>query len=223
MGITGLIAISIVEAFLLIGAIFFVAQKHGKKSVSADLGDLEKELERRTQLLAELEELSKALISSDELKAKARELIGVSEGLKAEKGRNTITQAELETVDSRLRELEEIERELEASGLEAKEELKILKKKEKDLLNRNEALKTQIQLSLDQMEQIFMEIELSSQAQEQVTAMKTELVTTQSKIDLLLLQIEQSNEQYFTYKQRYDALDIEYAQLYEKFSMSEAG
>jgi hypothetical protein len=32
------------------------------------------------------------------------------------------------------------------------------------------------------------------------------------------MQIEAGNEQYFILKQVYDALDIEYAQLYEKFA-----
>jgi len=40
-------------------------------------------------------------------------------------------------------------------------------------------------------------------------------------LSALLLQVEQGNEQYFQMKKRYDALDIEYAQLYEKFSESD--
>ncbi len=52
--------------------------------------------------------------------------------------------------------------------------------------------------------------------------MKAELLQTLERIDMLLVQIEQGNEQYFIMKRRYDALDIEYAQLFEKFSEAES-
>jgi chromosome segregation ATPase len=149
------------------------------------------------------------------------ELGGLEESLKAERGRITITQAELETVETRLRELEEIERELEASAIETKEELNILKKKEKELRSKNDELKQRIAEATGGLEKLLSEVELSSQAQEQMTAMQTELLATQEKIDVLILQIEQGNEQYFILKKRYDALDIEYAQLYEKFSLTQ--
>lgn len=218
-----LIVVALVEVAMLLGGIYAYMSKVAKSSAGSELSGLQNELEARVALVAELEEIAPSLVDIEAIKKKALSFVNASESLKADKGRNTITAAELETVENRLRELEEIERELEASGLEAKEELKILKKKERDLLNRNDSLKQQIQVSLDQMAQIFKEIQMSAEMQEQVVNMKTELVTTQSKIDLLLLQIESANEQYFVYKQRYDALDIEYAQLYEKFSMSEGG
>ena len=65
------------------------------------------------------------------------------------------------------------------------------------------------------------EIELSTVAQEQMAAMQTELLQTERKVDVLIVQIEEGNEQYFILKKRYDALDIEYAQLYEKFAAVE--
>jgi hypothetical protein len=52
----------------------------------------------------------------------------------------------------------------------------------------------------------------------QLEAIKTDLLRTEQKTDELLMQIEAGNEQYFILKQVYDALDIEYAQLYEKFA-----
>jgi chromosome segregation ATPase len=215
-----LIIIAIVEAAACLGVIYFFLSKN-TAGIKQELAKVEQEVTHRESLHTQLKDLMAQMIDVGLLREQGKELISAKEALKAERGRNTITQAELETVESRLRELEEIERELEASGIETKEELKILKKKEKELSSKNEQLKQQIETSLKQMEELFAEIELTAQVQEQITAMKTELVTTQSKIDLLLLQIEQSNEQYFLNKQRYDALDIEYAQLYEKFSASE--
>jgi chromosome segregation ATPase len=72
------------------------------------------------------------------------------------------------------------------------------------------------------MDMIISEIQLSAAQQEALNQIKTELVMTQQRIDILMLQIEQGNEQYFILKHRFDALDIEYAQLYEKFSDAEA-
>ena len=64
--------------------------------------------------------------------------------------------------------------------------------------------------------------EMNAKAKEQVDNMKRELVETQEKVDIVLMKIEQGNDQYYILKKRYDALDIEYAQLYEKFSETEA-
>jgi hypothetical protein len=48
--------------------------------------------------------------------------------------------------------------------------------------------------------------------------MKAEIEKAEEQIETLLTQITAGNEQYFILKKRYDALDIEYAQLYEKFA-----
>ena len=153
----------------------------------------------------------------------AAEIKTVREALKAERGRIMITQAELETVESRLRELEEIERELEASGIETQQELNILKKKHDELNEKNNHLKEQLNFSLQQLNQLLGEVEMTSQMAEEIDKMRIGVVNTQEKISLLLMQIENGNDQYFILKKRYDALDIEYAQLYEKFSEGESG
>lgn len=183
---------------------------------------IEEVLTEKRGLTARAKEILSAMVRVDALVEKVQELLKIADSLKAERGRITITQAELETVETRLRELEEIERELEASAIESKEELKILQKKEKDLTNKNETLKAQLSASMEQLDSVLSQIQMSAEMQAQIDSMKSEMVQTQERIDILLLQIEQGNEQYFTLKQRYDALDIEYAQLYEKYAESEA-
>lgn len=145
-----------------------------------------------------------------------------TDSLKADRGRVTITQAELETVETRLRELEEIERELEASNIETEEEVKILSKKEGDLTAKNAALKEQIRASSERIHALLDELKDNAVLQEQVQNMKTNLILCEQKAEEMVMQIELGNEQYFELKRRYDALDIEYAQLYEKFSEAEA-
>jgi chromosome segregation ATPase len=202
-------------------ALAYMRLNKGNAERSKTINELNKALTERQALLADFDFIFQNMVEMGEYLEREKELGQAREQLKAERGRNTITQAELETVESRLRELEEIERELEASGVETKEELKILKKKEKDLGKKNDDLKAQIQASSEQLQQIFKELELSAQMQEHIMAMQSELISTQTQVDTLMFQIEACNEQYFIFKQRYDALDIEYAQLYEKFSASQ--
>ena len=68
------------------------------------------------------------------------------------------------------------------------------------------------------MEALIAEIEMTAQMQEQVAVMKSEMLRAEEKIQTTLNQIQQSNEQYFNLKRRYDALDVEYAQLYQQFT-----
>ncbi|MCB0354691.1 MAG: hypothetical protein KDD64_14240 [Bdellovibrionales bacterium] len=195
----------------------------GKSGAQDVLKVLKKKQKEKSEVQERVQGFLDHMVDAGSVKKVIDDIRALEEALKAERGRITITQAELETVETRLRELEEIERELEASGIETKEELNILKKKEAELASQNSLLKEKIQKSLQELESVLQEIEMSAQAQEQVMAMKQELILTEQKIDLLMLQIEEGNEQYFILKKRYDALDIEYAQLYEKFAEADSG
>jgi chromosome segregation ATPase len=219
MSIVILLVIALVEAGLFVGLVYFLISKR-KGALVGVVDEAREHVQEREALLQRVEGFCAEMVESSELKAKVQALRLAKEALKTERGRITITQAERETVEGRLRELEEIERELEASGIETKEELNILQKKEKELKSKNDALKTQISSSVAKIDEILAKVELSAVMQEQVQAMKSQMVQTEQKIDILLLQIEQGNEQYFILKRRYDALDIEYAQLFEKFSES---
>lgn len=215
------IFIAIVQALIALGVIYFLINKQTASARGA-IKSISKEAADKSALLAKMLGLFSQMIDIKTIRERAAELVSLQDSMKAERGRITITQAELETVEGRLRELEEIERELEASGLETKEELNILQKKAKEMQAKNAALKQQIADAYGQMDQALTDIKLSAELQTQVDQAKLELVQTQEKIDLLLIQVEGSNEQYTVLKRRYDALDIEYAQLFEKFSEAEA-
>jgi chromosome segregation ATPase len=68
------------------------------------------------------------------------------------------------------------------------------------------------------MDALMAEIEMTAQMQEQVAVMKSELLRAEEQIETLLNEIQISNEQYFNLKRRYDALDVEYAQLYQQLT-----
>jgi chromosome segregation ATPase len=213
--------IAVVEAALLIGGVYFYLSRM-KGGAGHLIVTLTAESTRRKALVEELRDCVGKMVELDDVKKIVGEIFVIQEALRAERGRTTISNAELETVEGRLRELEEIERELEASGIETQEELKILQKKEKELRTKNENLAKQIEDSLQKLEALMGEVEMSAQAQEQIANMKSELLRTEEKIETLIVQMEQGNEQYFIMKKRYDALDIEYAQLYERFTETEA-
>ncbi|WKZ57922.1 MAG: hypothetical protein QY326_04445 [Bdellovibrionota bacterium] len=210
MGLAVLIILGIIEGAALAAGLFVLLKKQGSAAASALPGLLKVQTERK-DLAAKFDTLFGGMVDVGSLRIRMKELRGFQESLKAERGRITITQAELETVENRLRELEEIERELEASGLETKEELTILRRKAQELVQQNEQLKSQIASSSEQMEKVLKDLELSSEMQGQIDAMKAELLECEQKTTELMTLIEQGNEQYLIMKRRYDALDIEYA------------
>lgn len=208
----------------LLGAIILAGLRYRTMAkASANLVAFDEEVVKRNKLFQDIKEIYKKLIGWSALRDLALQIHEQKELMKLERGRITITQAELETVENRLRELEEVEREIAASGIEAKEELRILGKKEKDLKSKNDLLKTQIADSLSKFDEVMSQIESNSQLVAQIENVKAELIRTETKTNELMFQIEQGNEQYFTLKQVYDALDIEYAQLYEKFADQNPG
>lgn len=221
MAIVVLIIVGLIEGALCAGALFLVLKKEGGSS-SGGLPILQAAISERQQLVEKFNALYSSMVDLASLRVRMKDLRGFQESLKAERGRITITQAELETVENRLRELEEIERELEASGLETKEEINILHRKAQELSHQNDQLKQQIASSVSQIDQMLKDMQLSAELQAHVDNMKSELLQSEQQITELMTLIEQGNEQYVIIKRRYDALDIEYAQLYEKFSEAEA-
>ena len=79
-----------------------------------------------------------------------------------------------------------------------------------------ERLRQRVNNSVEMLEQLLVELSSSQSAVEKLTNAKTELLNTESKIDYYAEGISQLNSQYIELKKGYDALDIEYAQLYER-------
>jgi chromosome segregation ATPase len=179
---------------------------------------LQDEVQQKRDLWSRVASFKEGLADQQDFAKAAQKFLQARDSLKAEQGRATISYAELEALEVRLRELEEIGRELEASSTETKEELKILQRKESELRSKNDALRGQIADSLSKMEALIAEIEMTAQMQEQVAVMRSELLRSEEKIQTMLNEIQTSNEQYFNLKRRYDALDVEYAQLYQQLT-----
>lgn len=217
---TLVLILGLIQALLVGGFVFLRARaaSAGRERIYLTMLD---EVEQKRGLWAEVRELSHRLADPKELAVIAKDFTVARESLKAERGRVTIAEAELDMIEVRLRELEEIQRELEASRTETKEELRILERKEGELRLRNDQLRTQISEANGKIEMIMREIELSAQMQEEVVKLQAELLRSEEQVENLLNEIQRGNEQYFIFKRRYDALDVEYAQLYQQFNESQ--
>ena len=208
-------------ASLQLAVIFFVVLTKARRMNDANREiseHLEDEIRQKRELVAAIDEAREELVSEDEFHLLARKYQVALDILKEEQGKYVIAQAELESLDKRLRELDEVSRELEASSTESKEELKILEKKQGELKHKNDELKVQIQDSVKKIEELVAEIELTVQMKEQVARMKSDLVSTGERIDSTMVEIDGINEQYFRMKRKYDALDVEFAQLFQQLS-----
>lgn len=207
--------IFLLAAGAIAGTLFY--QISARKGVlEQNINVLRSECTSKEAVLKELAEIALGLALPGEAESLKGKLVELEERLRAEQGRLTITQAEVEAVDSRLRELEEVERELEASSIEAAKEVEMLRSQSRDIENRNEALKQQLKLSFDQIDILLGQLGSSQAAKDQLNEMKTAMVDTQERIEYYTEQIQDINERYGKLKSAYDALDIEYAQLYEK-------
>lgn len=207
--------VAVVEALAVGAFLFRRAMRLGREANAANLS-IKEELEIKKELWSRIEAVCSEMADPVEFEGINADVLKAREALKAERGRVIITQAELESVEVRLRELDEVTRELEASALETKEELKIFQKRETELRSKNDELRIQIADSTTKMEALMSEIEMSVQMQEQVKVMKADLLKSEEQVETLMNEIQKGNEQYFVFKRRYDALDVEYAQLYQQ-------
>lgn len=214
------ILFALIATAQLVGVVFFILLRARRINDSNKeiYDNLEDEIRQKKELLQAVEQARSELAPEEEFLLAVRKYQVAQELLREEQGRYIIAQADLDALENRLRELDEAARELEASSTETKEELKIIEKKHSDLKNKNEDLRIQINDSTKKIEKLVVEIELSTQMRERVLRMKSELLKAEERIDSTMLEIDKINDQYFTMKKKYDALDVEFAQLFQQFS-----
>lgn len=215
-----LIVIALIELVVIISGLWFIFNKK-VSAASESLDVIKDEIAERRRLKSEIEERAQKMVGLEVLAFAISQFRKVETEFDTEKTRVFLSKTEVDHAETRLRELTELEREIQTSQADLEEELSALKDKESQLKDKNTKLKSEISDSMKHVEELIWEIELSSQVVEQVKNVKTHLLATEDKIEKLLIQIEESNRQYGNLKLRYDALDIEYAQLYEKVSSLE--
>lgn len=205
--------------FGVLGSVGIWGISRGKMGGAGEVSpgvNVEQQYEQRAAMIAEARELFETLVPKADLGIVQEEIDSIEKDIATEKGRVNITYAELESLESRLRELHEIDQELEASNQESQEELKALEARQNELRERNDTLKSELDVSMQKIEDLSSELEISVQMQEQINGGKLELEKSQNIIDNLLLSISEASQVYISMKKRYDALDIEFAQLYDR-------
>lgn len=174
------------------------------------------ELEKKQEHLKELLEISLGLVRKEDISVLDAKLSDLQANIDGEKGRFAITQTELDAIELRLRELGELKRELEVSNMDALREIEMLKSQERDLQTQNEVLLENLTQASDQIDILFNMFPNDENIQNYFTQAKQEIQEIQSKLGFYQHEIGTINQQYVILKKAYDALDIEYAQLYEK-------
>jgi len=194
-----------------------------KKKYSSDDEQVQKNIEimkaeqkTKLDLLRDLAQVSLGYVTSEYFADLVEQAKNVEEEVRTEKGRITITEAELEAVDVRLRELEELKRELEMSSIDAIRELELLRAQERDITQQNDGLKGQLKNTFQELDQLLEMLASNTEAVNRLHAAKKELMESEVKHQFYQEQIALLNQKYVGLKKAYDALDIEYAQLYEK-------
>ena len=217
---------AIVVALIFLAAAGFISfslfrKVNGQKEITLlNLNTLQTELEEKKQILENLAKFSVGLIMAEDRDKAQEGLSAVREAVESEKGRVTILQAEAEAVDVRLRELEEIERELDSSGIEAAREMGMLRAQDKDIEFRNTKLfemHEEAELLLNRISSNVTDPEVLSL----IEKARADLKGSQERLKHFQDELPTLNEKYMSLKRAYDALDIEYAQLYEKQSSKE--
>lgn len=220
-------AIIVIGVLYALGAMFVVFRlfseaKHYELALSQGLKVLEDEIASKKKVIEGVEDLKNNLCRPEEYAKIKGEVGSYDEKLRVERGRVTITEAELDALETRLREMEEIERELQASAVEFTREVDMLKTQESGLAERAQDLRKQLDRSLGELDRLLVQIGDSVVAKEKITEAKTQVLQIQDKVEWYRQEFANVNVKYLSLKKAYDALDIEYAQLYEKQNELEA-
>lgn len=206
--------------YLCAGVFVFLQIQLKRKKVNdaqeANLLSAQSELKAKEEILKDLLSLSLGLIRNEDILALDVMLDDLRASISAEKGRFAITEAELEAVEVRMRELEELKRELEVSNMDAVREVEMLKAQERDVATQNEVIFEQLTSSKDQIDILYDMFGDNEMVQGQLDRSREEIESSQKQLTFYEEEVAKINQQYVVLKKAYDALDIEYAQLYEK-------
>lgn len=173
-------------------------------------------VERRKQVLLELAKCALKRMPRSELEAiKARES-KQTEKVLVEQARIRAAEGELQSVQGRLSDLAEVTAELEETSAEVQRELDNLREQEVQLRRRTGEVQGKLQSSKVKVEALLVELANNQKAIQALEAANNQLLEQQRRIANYELMIAEVSTKYLELKRAYDALDIEYAQLYQR-------
>lgn len=179
---------------------------------------LEVEHQHKTQVLQRLAGISLGKVRQEHFDSLEEKKQVALEAKRLIEGEMEIFKTEMGSLDGRSLELERIAKELERSHEESKQLVDKMRAEEAEIAERNMLLKEQLDDSLSKIDRLLIELKNSRVAVERLSRAKASLLDVQERIDWLETEILMVNSQQAALKNSYDALDIEYAQLYERQS-----
>lgn len=182
------------------------------------INEYKAKLRIKEELLSEFGEMLLAVATPAELDRLNQELAQGEEQLITVQGRISIAEAEYNAVAKRLNELCSIESELENSSQVAKQELEMLRSQERTVSERNTQIKAELEAAVQRIDELSAILSGSQETVEKLNSAKSELGQAEQQLEALSASLAQVNERYMALKKSYDALDVDYAQLYEKQS-----
>lgn len=144
------------------------------------------------------------------------------------KKKKEATDAESEEIKEKVADLKEkitdldnLTAELKASFIESSKEMDMLRTQEKELRSKTEAMKQELDQVMSKIEQLMIDFSSSQEIVQTLNKVKADILSSQEKIYWYQEKITEINMNYMQLKRVYDALDIEYNQLYEKRNQEE--
>ncbi len=200
-------------------AIYFVLRLRARVQKRMAENSLARVKNEQRQMQGILEELAQAALSleqpevRDELSVKLQLL---KDNLSTEEGQLSIAKAELEAFSRRTTELDAMADELKNSSTDSGAELEMLQSQERSIAERNEVLRSELEKVYVEIDSLVQALTASEQTVDLLTRARTDLGEAQTRLTTAQDGIAALNKSYVGLKKSYDALDIEYAQLYEK-------
>ena len=128
----------------------------------------------------------------------------------------------VEVLKKKITDLNELTAELKASIIESSKEMDMLRTQEKELRNKTSSMKVELDQVMTKLEQLLVDFSSSQEVVQTLNRIKEEILSCQEKIYWYQEKITEINMNYMQLKRVYDALDIEYNQLYEKRNLEDA-
>ncbi|MDR2337542.1 MAG: hypothetical protein LBE20_02705 [Deltaproteobacteria bacterium] len=127
----------------------------------------------------------------------------------------------VEMVKQKIADLDAITSELRTTMLESSQEMDMLRTQENSLRAKTSELKLELDRVLKKCDQLMIDFSSSQDLVQALQKIKAEVLESQDKIFWYQEKITEINLNYMQLKRVYDALDIEYTQLYERSNNNE--
>jgi hypothetical protein len=180
------------------------------------------ELANKSDLETQLLDLYGQLLEFGDLANQVTELTKTKKRLADLDARFTQTQQKLDVAENRLRDLDEIDMELRNCAVELEEIEEKAAKKSADFRNKNQTLKTTLELVFSDAQPMLEEDGAPQQFRDTLHKFQESSPKLFGQFNIILDEVAGQYDAFLKFRKRYDALDIEYALLVSKVEEMEA-